>query len=63
MVFSATAATTIAVPVVAYIAAPQRAEGALNSARSWLVANNATVMAILLVTLGAVVIGNGIGSF
>jgi hypothetical protein len=31
--------------------------------RVWLVANNATIMAIVLLVLGVALIGKGIGSF
>jgi hypothetical protein len=37
--------------------------GPLESLRTWLVHNNATVMAVLLLVIGVVVIGKGIGSF
>jgi hypothetical protein len=35
----------------------------LESLRRWLVHNNATVMAVLLLVIGVTVIGKGIGSF
>jgi hypothetical protein len=35
----------------------------LERLRGWLVHNNATVMAVLLVVIGVVLIGKGIGSF
>ena len=35
----------------------------LESLRGWLVQNNATVMAVLLLVIGVTVIGKGLGSF
>ena len=37
--------------------------GPLEALRGWLVQNNATVMAVLLLVIGVVLVGKGIGSF
>jgi hypothetical protein len=37
--------------------------GPLESLRGWLVHNNSTVMAVLLLVIGFVLIGKGIASF
>jgi hypothetical protein len=37
--------------------------GPLDSLRGWLVDNNATIMAILLLVIGVTVIGKGIAHF
>jgi hypothetical protein len=37
--------------------------GPLDSLRGWLVANNATIMAVLLLVIGVSVIGKGIANF
>jgi threonine/homoserine/homoserine lactone efflux protein len=63
VVFTVIAASTVAVPVIAYLAATSRMTGPLESLRKWLVDNNATVMAVLLLVIGVVLIGKGIGSF
>jgi threonine/homoserine/homoserine lactone efflux protein len=63
VVFTVIAASTVAVPVIAYLAATSRMTGPLESLRKWLVHNNATVMAVLLLVIGVVLIGKGIGSF
>jgi threonine/homoserine/homoserine lactone efflux protein len=62
-VFTLIAASTVAVPVIAYLLAARRMAAPLESLRRWLVQNNATVMAVLLLILGVVVIGKGIESF
>lgn len=62
-IFSMLAAATVAVPVVAYLAAAQRMRAPLESLRTWLVAHNATVMSVVFLILGADVIGKGIASF
>jgi hypothetical protein len=38
-------------------------EGPLQSLRVWLLDNNATVTALLLLVIGVTMIGKGIGSF
>ncbi|MGW9183462.1 GAP family protein [Agromyces sp. NPDC055661] len=63
LVFTLIAASSVAVPVIAYLVASARMAGPLESLRTWLVHNNATVMAVLLLVIGVVVIGKGIGSF
>ena len=56
------AASTVAIPVIAYLLRVE--DGApLEALRVWLVQNNATVMAVLLLVIGVVMIGKGIGSF
>jgi threonine/homoserine/homoserine lactone efflux protein len=62
-VFTLIAAATVAIPVIAYLVAAARMAGPLESLRGWLVHNNATVMAVLLLVIGVAVIGKGIGSF
>ena len=60
VVFVLLASSTVAVPVVANLIAGERAEPTLNSMKEWLIANNATVMSVLFVVLGAKVLGDGI---
>lgn len=62
-VFTVIAAASVAVPVIAYLLASSRMAGPLESLRAWLVHNNATVMAVLLLVIGFVLIGKGIASF
>jgi threonine/homoserine/homoserine lactone efflux protein len=62
-VFTVIAAASVAIPVIAYLVASKRMSGPLESLRGWLVQNNATVMAVLLLVIGFVLIGKGIQSF
>lgn len=63
LLFVVIAASSVAIPVIAYLLASKRMAGPLASLRSWLVHNNAAVMAVLLLVIGVVLIGKGIGSF
>jgi threonine/homoserine/homoserine lactone efflux protein len=63
VIFVLIAACSVAVPVIAYLLASEKMAGPLESLRGWLVQNNATVMAVLLLVIGFVLIGKGIGSF
>ena len=58
-----TAAVTVAAPVVLYLVAPGKAADVLDEVRAWLVANNAAIMAVLLLVIGTQLLGKGIGSF
>ena len=63
VVFTAIAAASVAVPVIGYLVAAKAMAGPLESLRVWLVHNNATVMAVLLLVIGVVMVGKGLGSF
>ncbi|WP_157002140.1 GAP family protein [Agromyces laixinhei] len=63
IVFVLIAACSVAIPVIGYLLASKQMAGPLESLRGWLVHNNATVMAVLLLVIGVVMIGKGIGSF
>jgi len=52
---------TILIPVLYSLLGGQRAKVTLETWKAWLVANNAAVVAVILVLLGAVLIGDGIG--
>jgi hypothetical protein len=60
VVFVVLASLTVAVPVIANLIAGEKAAPTLNSMKTWLIDNNATVMAVLFVVLGAKVLGDGI---
>ena len=62
-IFVLLAASTVAIPVIAYLLASSKMAAPLESLRVWLVHNNATVMAVLLLVIGVVMIGKGIGNF
>lgn len=61
IVYVVIAASTVAIPVVGYAVAADRMRGPLDELKSWLEANNATVMAVLLLVIGFVVFGKGLG--
>jgi threonine/homoserine/homoserine lactone efflux protein len=63
VIFALIAASTVLVPVIAYLFAAEAVRAPLNGLRTWLVMNNATIMAVLFLVLGAVVVGKGIGGF
>lgn len=56
------ASITILVPVLGYLLARRRMTPALDTMKAWLMVNNATVMAVLFVVLGAKVLGDGIAA-
>lgn len=62
IVFSLIAAISVLVPVLFAALAPQTGSRALAGIRAWLTANNAVIMTVLLVILGAKVLGSGIGA-
>jgi hypothetical protein len=62
-VYTGVAASSVAVPVIAYLLATDRMAGPLESLRGWLVRENAVVMAVLLLVIGVVMVGNGIAAF
>lgn len=61
VVFMVLAASTVAVPVIAYALAAERMRTPLDELKSWLQANNGTVMTVLLGAMGVVLLGKGLG--
>lgn len=59
-VFTAVAAITVAVPVIAYLIAGQRLDPTLERAKSWLIGNNSAVMAVLFIVFGISLLGDAI---
>ena len=62
-IFVVLAACTVIIPVIGYLIASARLAGPLDRLRGWLVENNATIMAVLLLVIGVVLIGKGIAHF
>ena len=62
LVFTVIAASTVAVPVIAYLVAATGWPARLRRCARGSVHNNATVMAVLLLVIGVVLIGKGIGN-
>lgn len=59
-VYIAIASITVLVPMVWYLLAPGGASRALGSLHSWLVTNSSVVIAVVLLLIGANLIGKGI---
>lgn len=61
VVYTVIGASTVGIPVIAYGVGGARLRRPLNELKTWLAENNATVMSVLLVVIGAVLIGKGFG--
>jgi cytochrome c biogenesis protein CcdA len=61
VVYTVIGASTVAIPVIAFAVAGARLRRPLNDLKTWLAENNATVMSVLLVVIGAVLVGKGFG--
>ena len=62
-VFVFIASATVAVPVIGYLLFPRRMQGPLDDLRVWLGANNAVVMAVLMLVIGVTTFGKGLAGF
>jgi len=60
VVFVLIGSVTVAAPVILNMTLGSKAEHTLTEMKEWLIANNATVMSVLFVVLGAKVLGGGI---
>jgi threonine/homoserine/homoserine lactone efflux protein len=60
-IYTVIACLSVAGPVVAFAVAAQRMRAPLESARAWLVRNNAAIASVVLLVIGAVLIGGGLG--
>ena len=58
--FVAIAASTVAIPILAYAAAGHRLDHAMGRLKDWMEKNNAALMAAILVVIGLMVLYNGI---
>ncbi|TFC83990.1 GAP family protein [Cryobacterium cheniae] len=58
--YTAIACASVAVPVVAFVMAPERVRHPLDQLRVLLVRHNAAIMSVLLVVIGAALIGGGL---
>lgn len=61
IVFTLLASASVAAVVLGYAIAADRVRPGLDNARKWLQDNNHAVMALVLLVMGAVVLGKGIG--
>ena len=60
-VFTIIAASTVLIPVIGYAVAKDRLRQPLQDLKVWLQANNATVMAVLILVIGVALFGKGLG--
>jgi hypothetical protein len=60
VVFVAVSASTVAVPILAYVAAGHRLDDLLERVKNWMEKNNAAMLAVILVLIGLMVLHNGI---
>lgn len=60
VVFAFIASIGVAAPVVVYLVAGEHAASILDELRTWLVHNNSVIMAVLLLVIGAKLVGDGI---
>jgi len=58
--FVAIAASTVAIPILAYAAAGHRLDDAMTRLKDWMDKNNAALMAAILVVIGLMVLYNGV---
>lgn len=62
VIFVVLGSLTVGLPVLARVAAPDRSAPILAALRGWLVCNNATVMMVLFLVLGARLLGDGLAA-
>jgi threonine/homoserine/homoserine lactone efflux protein len=60
VVFTALAASTVAIPVIGYAVARERMAGPLEHLRGWLTVHDGAVMATLLLVIGVLLVGKGL---
>ncbi|HKH08223.1 MAG TPA: GAP family protein [Agromyces sp.] len=62
-IYTIIAASTVAVPIIMTLVAPERMKPRLLSAQEWLTRNDVTIGSLILVVIGVVIIGSGLGRF
>jgi len=62
IVFALVASVGVATPVVIYLTMGDRAAAMLDELKAWMTHNNAVIMAVLLLVLGAKMLGDGIAT-
>lgn len=62
-VFTVIASSTVWLPTIVHLIAPQATARPLGEMRDWSLRNNAAARSLVLLILGVFLIGNGIGSF
>ncbi len=59
-VFVVVSASTVAIPILAYVGAGDRLDDALERLKAWMEQNHAAMLAVILVLIGLLVLYNGI---
>ncbi|OBB85149.1 hypothetical protein A5760_08815 [Mycobacterium colombiense] len=59
-IFVVLAASTVAIPILAYVGAGNRLDNALERLKAWMEANHDAMMAVILFLIGLIVLYNGI---
>jgi protein-S-isoprenylcysteine O-methyltransferase Ste14 len=59
-VFVIVSASTVAIPILAYVGAGDRLDDALERLKNWMEENHGAMMAVILVVIGLIVLYNGI---
>ena len=62
-VFTVVASLGVAIPVLLYFALGERSHDVLNGLKTWMAANSAVIMAVVLIVLAAKLIGDAIAGF
>jgi hypothetical protein len=60
-IYTVIAASTVLVPIIATIAAPERTEPKLVAGRDWMIRNGEAITSIIGVVIGVVIVGMGLG--
>lgn len=58
--FVVVSASTVAVPILSYVAAGDRLDDTLERLKAWMEENHAAMLAVILVLIGLMVLYNGI---
>ena len=61
-IYIAIAASTVAIPVLAYVAAGHRLDQAMARLKEWMERNNAAMLAAVLVLIGGMVLYHGVNA-
>jgi len=59
-IYVAVAASTVAIPVIAYVAAGHRMDDPMARLKEWMERNNAAMLAVVLVLIGGLVLYHGV---
>jgi hypothetical protein len=61
-IYIAVAASTVAIPVLAYVAAGHRMDEPMARLKGWMERNNAAMLAVVLVLIGGLVLYHGVNA-